>query len=677
MQLSPIRWILCPGLAAVLLGAVLLSAAAAEAPNARQDRVTYVTSREAQPSEGETTPEPPAPAEEVGTRNVRLEAEGDTLGYAVTLLDARPSGDLGQPERLGFLVLTPASLQRLRARFPDALKPWQPKDQDFAEAWAALKVALLQRDDGGEVPLVQERLLHDVLAAATAPQLLLEFTDDDQPVVVGSLADAPAGCHAAAELPDDTALLGAATGIQGFCLERHAGTQEPLLDERITIRPREGEGPEHVVRTDADGYFEVDCEAGEYDVVVRGERAASVNVEPNQRCQVLLILAPPPPFKATGVMPIVGVSPGGVGVEGLQAPGSQEVIGTLGGMIPLLQPYTSLLAHLGRHLPVQVNVVHEAGKGTRYYYALEKTLDRASADRSLRPLTPANLLLEIWRYPLLAPDVPAEQRAMVAAGRYRDLAQAESKRLTAEVTRLQSEAKLLRTMADNPKDLAQHQAYVNAQLQALDRDRQIADKQQAAERQKALATLQAALYDFHVVRYLTSLSAAEASEVLGRAGPWRDLWKRYGTEEARTVTESVARELRGKATEALTAAQDEAEVQGVADKVQKPKMVEADPAEAGTTIGWLPYLRVRLVAEGIPEPALNLASRMRPGTWGLNFGYVTGGTEGSGQPGAGLWWQPRIGRGLKLMVGSTVPNGEDPGGLMGGVGLTAPLSGGE
>jgi hypothetical protein len=81
-------------------------------------------------------------------------------------------------------------------------------------------------------------------------------------------------------------------------------------------------------------------------------------------------------------------------------------------------------------------------------------------------------------------------------------------------------------------------------------------------------------------------------------------------------------------------------------------------------------LRVHLIATGVPADEIDIASRLRPGHWGLSAGMVAGG--GSSQPAAAAWWLwDRLG--LRLTAGGTFASGSQPGKLMLGCGVQVPL----
>ncbi len=527
----------------------------------------------------------------------------------------------------------------------------------------------------------------ELLKLASAPQLFLEFDKANRAQVWGALAGKPIIAATGAQLEQAGALqelLGASSGIQGLVLIRKedGALAPPRTAARIIVKGPTGDlSKTPPVMTDDSGYFWWPQPAGsegpvKYTVGLSTEDqpaelsgvvgATEVTVAEGSWANVVIIAE-----ESRGQEKSIG---GGRAC----ASDAVGVMSALTGLLAGTAAGTIVPALSKSGLPLQTGAVWSPGRSVRAYYGVERALAPSWYDRSLKPLGPANVVIEFWRYPLVAkPDKPVRGRVETAyaelarslseAARERcDRARGEAEASQAELDRL---AKIIRE-AKPEADAAAYKALVESQI-----DLRKEYRERAGEAQGLAAVYQAQLdlYDLYRAKQLQAMgprgddSLAIWTALLGQYNTDGELPERPTTDDIDVLGARIVQKLDDDTARA--------EKLGVGAQVQDAGLQHLDyegPARRQEQQGYLRFVRVRLIGTGIPAEEIKIATRLRPGGWGLSAGMVAGG-EGSQAAVAGWWLWERLG--LRLTAGGTFASDKLPGQLMLGVGVQVPIGG--
>ena len=641
------------------------------------------------------TDEAALPGTQLGLTPVDPDAEPDAsaAAFEVMLLDLdRPRGATDAVQEGPPIVLTPARLSYLRRRHVPALTEGF-SEQAFSDLVAdlvGLQTGTGIQDappgpgakPGASAPtrydLPQQRLLWELLKSASAPRLFVDFDGANRARVWGALSGRPAVPEATgqwAESANQRDLLAASAGVQGLVLmKRDDGSLVPpgqAVEVVITGTPG-GQRKAWTVATNTAGYF---CWPLPQDTTGRinvgipdTEAVAEVTATPGSWSNVVII--------SEGPLPPGGPGTKGVGRGGAGACDAVGIVGALTGLLAGTAAGSIVPALSSSGLPLQTGVVWTPGKSARAYYGLERALEPTSFDRSPRSLGQANMVIEFWRYPLVGRSGqirPGEgerayrERAQVLCEAARARHWAARQAAEASAAELDRLTKIIRE-AQPDKDAAAYKALVEAQIALRKDDR---ERRSEAEARGAAYQAQLDLLDLCRARELqaTGLRAPDAQET------WTALcagYNRYGQLPQRPTPDDVAM-LQARIEQKLEDDSARAESLGPDARFEDPyreHLAYEGTPQKQDKLGYVRFLRVRLIATGVPTEALNIANRVKPGRWGLSAGMVAG--EGGSQPAVGGWWLWHS-LGLRLTVGSTFSSHDEPGELMLGCGVQVPL----
>ena len=684
--------------AAVLGCLVVVVVAGSGVCQTGEAKVTIVTTgplRYAVGQQGDAVPDPAAiPGGQAALQPVvATTTPGESyVGYDVTLLDlAKPRGALDAIQEGSPLVLTPRRLAELRRRHASALaggldeQAWSDLVADLVGRPVAATAKGERAATGGDGAwaLPQRRLLWELLKLGAAPQLFLDFDAADRPRVWGALSGRPVVAVAGAQLQQagpQRDLLDASGAIQGLVLVRNEdgrlAPSEWAVGVVITGTPG-GHRKSWTVMTDSTGYFCWPCPedaggAGRYSVGVPGtDKIAEVSAAQGCWSNVVIISEGPLPEGPAGEKGIGRVDKGASDAVGFVSALTGLLAGT--GADKIIPQLSST------GLPLQTGAIWSPHRPVRAYYGVERTLAPSSYDRSLRALGPANVIVEFWRYPLVSQ--PGKPRRGEVERSYRELARTLSDAAEARHQQARDEAeassaeldRLAKTIqeARPEENAAAYKALVEAQIE-LRKERR--ERGAEAEGLAAVHQVQLDFCDQYSARELQAIGPrGEGAQELWR--PLRDTYNRDGALPEAPTTDDIC-VLGVRIAQQLKDDSARVERLGLAGQVRDPGQEHLGyegEAQRHEDQGYVRFLRVRLVATGVPADQVTIENRLRPGTWGMSAGLVTGG--GGSQPAVGGWWLwERLG--LRLTAGGTFAASSLPGQLMLGVGVQVPLGGG-
>ena len=635
-----------------------------------------------------------------------LEPGAPSVAYDVTLLDlAKPKGALDAVQEGAPIILTPERLAELRRRHAPALsggfqeQAWSDLVADIAGQSPSARPKSQQpapggRNKGGKpgdglpeigwpghgdatlLELPQRRLLWELLRQASAPQLFLDFDAVNRPRTWGGLSGKPAVTATGAQ-PSDLNLLSASAGIQGLVLVRNEDGRltppDTAVEVVITGTPG-GQRKTWTVATNSVGYFywplpEDTGSPGKYNVGVPGtDQIAEVGAAPGSWSNVVIISSGP---LSEGLPGNKGLTAGGTGARD-----AVGIVGALTGLLAGTAAGSIVPALSSSGLPLQTGVAWTKHSSARAYFGVERALAPSFYDRALRSLGPANLVIEFWKYPLVSQQGRAHPGEVEATYRERAkaLSDAAARRYeeakdaaAASIAELDRLAKIIKA-AHPETDAVAYKALVESQI-ALRKD--CRDRRSEVEALEAAYRAQLDLYDLCSARELQAVgpTGASAGEIWATL---RASYNRYGQLPEKPSIDDV-NVLYARIEQRFGDDSARAAKLGPDGQFEDPRgehlAYEGTP-QRQESLGYVRFLRVRLIATGIPTDELNIASRLRPGRWGVSAGMVTGGK--GNQPAVGGWWLWEH-LGLRLTVGSTLSGSGQPGRLMVGCGVQVPL----